>query len=186
MNKATLIRVWDPIVRLFHWSLLTAFAISWLTQEEQYNLHLLAGYTTLGLISLRFVWGLIGTQHARFADFIYSPSTIYADIKSIASGHGKRYIGHSPAAGLMIIALLTGLIVVTISGVALDGAENWSGPMAEMNLYHYTGLIQSVHVMSTNLLLILIALHVLGVLYTSFIHQENLVRTMITGWKREQ
>lgn len=185
MNKTSLIPVWDPFVRLFHWLLVAAFVSSWLTQEEQYNMHLLAGYATLELVCLRFVWGMIGTQHARFTDFAYSPFTIYAYMKSTAAGHSKRYIGHNPAAGVMIFAQLTGLLFVTISGIALDGAENWAGPMAEMNLYHYTGQIQSIHVQSTNLLLILIVLHLLGVLHSSLTHHENLIRAMITGKKRE-
>ena len=185
MNKTSLIPVWDLFVRLFHWLLVAAFVSSWLTQEAQYNFHLLAGYTTLGLICLRFVWGMIGTQHARFTDFAYSPSTIYAYMKSIAGGRSKRYIGHNPAAAVMIFALMTGLLIVTISGIALDGAENWAGPMAEMGLYHYTGHIQSTHVLSTNLLLILIVLHLLGIVHSSLTHRENLIRAMVTGKKRE-
>lgn len=185
MRKPTLVPVWDPFVRLFHWLLVVAFVSSWLTREQQYNLHLLAGYATLILISLRFVWGLIGTRHARFTDFAYSPSTIYAYMKSLTVGRSKRYLGHNPAAGVMIFAQLAGLLAVTISGIALDGAENWSGPMAGMNLYHYTGLIQSTHVVSTWLLLILIFLHLLGVIHSSLTHHENLVRAMITGSKRE-
>lgn len=184
MNKSSLIPVWDPFVRLFHWFLVAAFISSWLTQEQQYNLHLLAGYATLGLICLRIVWGLTGTQYARFSDFIYSPFTIYAYMKSLATGRSKRYIGHNPAAGVMIFALLAGLLSVTLSGIALDGAENWSGPMAEMGLHHYTRLIQSIHIVSTWLLLILIVLHLLGVLHSSLTHRENLVLAMITGRKR--
>jgi cytochrome b len=185
MSKTSLIPVWDPLVRLFHWLLVAAFVSSWLTQEESYDLHLLTGYATLGLICLRFVWGMIGTRHARFTDFIYPPSTIYSYIKSLAGGRSKRYIGHNPVAGVMIFTLLIALLCVTISGIALDGAENWSGPMAEMNLYHYTRQIQYIHVLSTNLLLILIVLHLLGVLFTSLTQHENLVRAMITGRKRE-
>jgi cytochrome b len=185
MHKSSLIPVWDPVVRLFHWLLVAAFATSWLTQEEQYDLHLLAGYTTLGLVCMRLLWGFIGTRYARFTDFVYSPATIYAYLKSITHGCSKRYIGHNPAAGVMILALLTGLLTVIISGIALDAAENWSGPMSEMNLYHYTGQIQFIHTLSSNLLLILILSHLLGVIYTSLAQKENLIRAMITGRKRE-
>lgn len=185
MKKPSLIPVWDPFVRFFHWLLVAAFVSSWLTREQQYDLHLLTGYTTLILISLRFVWGFIGTRHARFTDFAYSPSTIYAYMKSLAVVRSKRYLGHNPAAGVMIFAQLAGLLAVTISGIALDGAENWSGPMAEMKLYLYTGQIQSIHVQSTWLLLILIFLHLLGVIHSSLTHHENLIKAMITGRKRE-
>lgn len=184
MNNHTLIAVWDPVIRLFHWSLVVAFFSSWLTQEEYYNLHLATGYVTLGLICLRIVWGIAGPRYARFTDFIYSPSSIFTYLKSLRDGYPKRFIGHNPAAGVMIMLMLIGLLVVTISGIALDGAENWSGPMAEMNLFRYTGLIQSIHVMSTDVLLALIVLHLMGVIYSSKVHRENLVRAMITGTKR--
>jgi cytochrome b len=184
MNNAGTVAVWDPLVRLFHWSLLGAFLTSWLTQEEQYNLHLQAGYLTLGLICFRILWGLVGTRHARFSDFIYGPRTIHDYLKSLLGGGAERFIGHNPAGGAMILALLLGLLTVTVSGIALDGAENWSGPMAEMNLYRHLELIQTTHELSTDLLLILIVLHLLGVLHASLAHRENLVLAMITGRKR--
>ena len=84
----------------------------------------------------------------------------------------------------MVILLLFGMLTVTISGIALDGAENWSGPMSGMNLFHYTGLIQSIHVITTDILLALIALHLMGILYSSVLHKENLVKSMITGKKQ--
>lgn len=178
------IPVWDPLVRLFHWLLVAAFVTSWLTQEEYYRLHLQAGYATLGLVCFRIVWGMVGPPYARFTDFIHSPSAIYAYLRSIACGCSKRYISHNPAGGAMIVALIAGLLTVTFSGIALDAAENWSGPLAEMGLYRHKNLILSIHVMSTDVLIVLIALHLLGVAHASLVHRENLVRAMITGRKR--
>lgn len=179
-----LIPVWDPFVRLFHWLLVAAFLTSWLTQEEHYNLHLQAGYATLVLVCLRIAWGTVGTHYARFTNFICSPSCVYAYLKSIADGSSERFIGHNPAGGAMIVAQIAGLLTVTISGIALDGAENWSGPFAEMGFYRHTPMIHAIHVQSTNLLLVLIVMHLLGVVHTSLAHRENLVRAMITGKKR--
>ena len=85
----------------------------------------------------------------------------------------------------MVVLLLAGLFVVTLSGIALDAAENWSGPMAEMNLFHYTSLIKSIHSLSTDLLLVAILLHLLGVGLCSLAHRENLLKSMITGKKRK-
>lgn len=184
MNTSVQISVWDPLVRFFHWSLIIAFAVSWFTQEEHYNVHLQAGYTVLGLISVRIIWGLFGSKYARFSDFIYSPSTTTSYIKSMIHGHPKRYIGHNPAAGIMIIILIITLLTVTISGIALDGAENWSGPMAEMQLFQHRDLIMSIHTLSTDILLILITLHLLGVAYSSLTHRENLILSMFNGKKR--
>jgi len=162
-----------------------AFVVSWWTQEESYNLHLLAGYATLVLICARLPWGFVGCKHARFSDFVYSPGQIFAYLKSLPGGSAKRYIGHNPAGGAMAILLLIGLFTVTISGIALDAAENWSGPMSGMNLFRYTSLMKSIHTVSTNLLLIAIAFHLLGVGLSSLAHRENLVKSMFTGKKRK-
>jgi cytochrome b len=185
MNKPPLVTAWDPFIRIFHWSLVVSFVVSWVTQEEFYNLHLQAGYATLGLICMRLAWGFIACGHARFIDFIYSPKAIIAYLKSLPGNNPKRYIGHNPAGGAMVILLLAGLFVVTLSGIALDAAENWSGPMAGMNLFRYTSLIKSIHSLSTNLLLVAIALHLLGVGLSSLAHRENLPKSMITGKKRK-
>ena len=185
MKKNRYITVWDPFVRIFHWLLVASVAVSWITQEQQYNLHLQAGYAALGLICLRLIWGFSGPKYARFSDFLYSPSSLISYLKSMAGHHCKRYTGHNPAGGIMIALLLTSLFIVTLSGIALDGAENWSGPMSGMNLFHYTSQIQTIHLVSSKLLLALIALHLLGVLHASLLHKENLVRAMITGRKRE-
>jgi len=184
MNKTALIRVWDPLLRLFHWLLAVAFLTCWLTQEEHYNLHLQAGYAALGLVCLRIVWGIAGPRHARFTDFIHPPSAVLAYLRALAGGRAKRFIGHNPAGGAMIVMLLLGLLTVGISGIALDGAENWSGPLAEMKLYRHMELIHSLHLLCTDLLWILIALHLLGVLHASLVHRENLAWAMITGRKR--
>lgn len=164
---------------------MVAFVISWATQEEYYNLHLQAGYATLGLVCMRLVWGFIGSKHARFTDFICSPKTIIAYLELLLRGDSKRYIGHNPAGGAMVALLLTGLLAVTLSGIALDAAENWSGPLSGMNLFRYTSFIKSVHSISTDFLLVAIPFHLLGVIYSSLAYRENLIKSMITGKKRE-
>lgn len=186
MNKPALVTAWDPFIRIFHWALVVSFVTSWATREEYYNLHLQAGYATLGLICMRLAWGFIASGHARFSDFIYSPKAIIAYLESLAGKNPQRYIGHNPAGGAMVVLLLAGLLVVTLSGIALDAAENWSGPMAGMNLFRYTSLIKSVHSLSTDLLLIAISLHLLGVGFSSLAHRENLPKSMITGKKRKR
>jgi cytochrome b len=146
MSDHPLITVWDPLIRLFHWLLVGALVVSWVTQEEHYDLHLQSGYTVLALVGFRILWGMIGSRHARFSDFIYSPTAISGYLHSLRKGHSKRFLGHNPAGGAMILMLLISLLTVTISGIALDGAENWSGPMAEMNLFRYKELILRIHV----------------------------------------
>ena len=177
-------RVWDPWVRLFHWFLLITFCLAYWTQEEDYSLHLLAGYSVLGLVCFRIVWGIVGTRHARFADFICRPPIVLAFLKGYVSGSARRYAGHNPAGGYMILALLICLLVITISGVMLDAAENRAGPLSGYRLFLYTDLIDEVHELSTSVCLGLISLHILGVLVSSWLCRENLVAAMITGRKK--
>ncbi len=178
------VRVWDPLVRLFHWSLVAGFITAWATQEESYELHVQAGYLVLGLVCFRIVWGLIGPRHARFRDFLFGPTTTLAYMKDALTGHARRYLGHNPAGGMMVLALLLTLLGLTLSGIALDGAENRAGPLAGTRVFLYGDLIKEIHEQLTHLMLLLIPLHLLGVFFSSRAHDENLVRAMITGNKR--
>ena len=182
MNLQT-ITVWDPLIRIFHWSLLIAYTVAYFTQEQDYNRHLQSGYFILALIAVRLSWGVIGTQYARFTNFIYRPSTIYQYIKALINKQPPAYKGHNPAGGFMVMLLLICLLILCISGVALDAAENRSGPFANTHLFLYQDIIVGVHSVFTYISLTLIVLHITGVLFSSFIHKENLVRAMITGKK---
>ena len=124
------IKVWDPLVRLFHWTLVLAFAIAYVTEEELLDLHVFAGYVILGLIGFRLVWGVIGTRHARFSDFVYSPATIRQFLKDTLALRAKRYIGHNPAGGAMIILMIISLLLTSVTGLATYGTEEQAGPLA--------------------------------------------------------
>ena len=174
------------MIRLFHWSLAASFVISWLSGEEYYNLHLQAGYAVMGLTCLRLVWGFTGPKHARFSDFIHPPASIIGYLGTLPRSNRKRYIGHNPAGGAMVLLMLAGLFVVTLSGIALDAAENWSGPLSGMNLFHYTSLIETIHSAATDFLLGAVLIHLLGVGLSSLLHRENLVKSMLTGKKRRE
>lgn len=178
------IPVWDPLVRLFHWSLLIAFGICYFTQEEEYELHLTAGYFVLGLVLTRIVWGFVGSRHARFGDFLYPPRRVFAHLRGFVHGQLERYIGHTPAGGMMTVFLLLDMLVITLSGIALDGAENRSGPLAETSVFTLQEPIRRVHETGTDIALLLIAIHVAAVLITSRMLKENLPRAMLTGRKR--
>ncbi len=110
------VRVWDPLVRGFHWSLVGAFAIAWLTAEELQPVHEIAGYMVAGLVAFRLVWGVIGSRYARFAQFLRGPSATLAYLGDVARGRERRYLGHNPAGAAMVLALL-----LTLSGTAFTG-----------------------------------------------------------------
>jgi len=201
------IRVWDPLVRIFHWGLVLAFAVSYISGDEESDLHIYAGYAVLGLISFRLVWGFIGTRYARFSDFVRAPQTIITYLKDLAAGRAKHYIGHNPAAGAMILALLLGLFVTSYSGLKVYAIEEGAGPLAqqttEISLIssayadddddehegkHEEGgdedFWEEVHEASANFVLFLVVLHIAGVFVSSKLHKENLVKAMLTGKKK--
>lgn len=177
------ISVWDPLIRLFHWTLVASFVVCYFTQEENYELHLDSGYVVLGAICIRIIWGFIGTKYARFSDFVYFPGTVIRYASQLFRRKADKYIGHNPAGGAMIIILLLTLLVLTISGVCLDAAENRAGPLADGNLFMYLDIVQDTHIISTNVMLGLIFLHIIGVFSSSYLHKENLVKAMVTGNK---
>jgi cytochrome b len=197
-----MVRVWDPVVRVFHWGLVAAFATAWLTADELQPVHEIAGYTVAGLLAFRIIWGLVGSRYARFAQFLKGPGETLAYLGDMTRGRERRYLGHNPAGAAMIVALL-----VTLSGTAFtgwlmedearvamlpampsivapaladdDGDEREYGARGDVE-----GPLKEVHETLANLMLLLAALHVGGVVLASFRHHENLARAMVTGDKR--
>ena len=177
-------KVWDLAIRLFHWSLVAAFAISYITEDEWLTLHTNSGYFIAALLIFRILWGFAGSRHARFRDFVYSPSTIIDYLRKSLRFQSPRYLGHNPAGGAMVVVMLLMLSITVTSGIALLGASEFAGPMAGLFQGEAAELLEEVHEASANLMLLLTALHLGGVLFSSLAHRENLVKAMITGLKR--
>jgi cytochrome b len=167
------VKVWDLFVRLFHWSLVTLFVIAFATGDETERVHLAAGYAIAGLLALRIVWGFIGPRHARFTDFVRSPREAMAYLRDAMLLRARRTIGHNPAGGLMIIALIVMLAGTCVTGALMTTDATWGSKAME-----------EAHELLANATIGLVALHLLGVLVASFEHRENLVKAMITGRKR--
>jgi cytochrome b len=192
-----MIKVWDPVQRLFHWSLVAAIAIAWLTAEASGTSHEWVGYFALGLIGFRVIWGLIGTCYARFAQFIRGPQQVIGYARDMLRWREKRYVGHNPLGALMVIALLgataaagfTGWLVAEPERIAmLPEMPNLVAPaFADSDGREYgagmEGVLEETHEFFASLLVFLISLHVVGVIYTSRRHKENLARAMVTGKK---
>jgi len=178
--------VWDPLVRLFHWSLLVAFVTVWFSGEDYLPVHTTAGYVVLSLLALRIIWGLVGTPHARFADFIHTPGDILRFVRLTLQGKGPSYRGHNPLAGLMVLALLTSLSLTGLLGLLLYGAADRLGPLAgwlPAVSPALTPRLEQVHEWMGNFTLWLIMAHVSGVVLESLLQREDLTRAMITGYK---
>lgn len=170
---APAVLVWDAPVRVFHWLTVLCFAGAWLTAEsERWRLaHVTLGYTLAGLVAFRLVWGLVGTQHARFANFVRGPAAVLAHLRDLARGHVDGHAGHNPAGALAIVGLLGLAIAVSVSGWAL-----FDGPGGEW--------LEDVHEAAASLMLALVGVHVAGVALASWLGRDNLVRAMVSGRKR--
>lgn len=132
MNDQREIRVWDPLVRIFHWTLVAAFFTAYLIEAEGELawLHTNAGYLIVILLGVRVVWGLVGPRHARFSDFVTGPFTAASYLVAEVAGRARRYLGHNPAGGWMAIALMLSLLATSVTGMALYAAEEGAGPLA--------------------------------------------------------
>ncbi len=124
------IPIWDPFLRLSHWILVVAFFIAYFSEDDLLSLHVWAGYVLGVIVLLRIVWGVVGPRHARFSDFLYRPTEVMMYMRELLSLRGKRYLGHSPAGGAMVVTLLVGLLVTVGSGVVLYAIEEDAGPLA--------------------------------------------------------
>lgn len=210
MSSEATVKVWDPVVRVFHWSLALFFIISYLSSDlEDSPIHPLSGYAIVVLLMIRLVWGIVGTKHARFSDFIYSRAEISAYAKSLISGKAKRYLGHNPLGGLMIFLLFASLTMTTLTGMLYYGAEEGKGPLAgaiaQQSIQmpalistahaddddHEHGdekyeWLEEVHEFFGNFTLFLVLIHLAGVFVESVLHKESLVRAMWNGRKRSE
>src|SRR5512139_1315947 len=207
--EKSMVKVWDIAVRVFHWSLVILFFVAYFTGDDEDMLHVYAGYGVLALVVFRIVWGFVGTQHARFSDFIYGPAATLRYVKSLFSPKPLHYLGHNPLGGWMVVALLLSLIGTCWSGLEAYG-EKGHGPLAQVEIRLISSAMADddeedrgepgtmrgkaegeefwgeIHETLSNLTLLLVFLHVAGVLIASAIHRENLIKAMVTGYKSRQ
>jgi cytochrome b len=172
MEKSRIV-VWDLPVRVFHWLLALSFAGAFVTAESERvrDVHVALGYTFMGLLAFRIVWGLIGSRHARFASFVRGPRAVMRYLASLASGRPEHHAGHNPAGGWAIVAMLVLGLAVAASGYFVYSDMGGRA-------------LEALHEGAANAMLALVIVHVVAVLASSVVHRENLVAAMITGRKR--
>jgi len=184
MKTKNIVQVWDLPLRLFHWLLVVAFLIAFITEDDFLSLHVWAGYSIAGLLVFRFIWGFTGNQYARFSNFVCRPQQSIAYLNNALVHKAKRYIGHNPAGAVMVVLLLISLLIATITGFAVYGAEQNAGPLASITMQN-EDFWEEAHELFANATLLLVIIHIIGVAFESFLHQENLVKSMLTGNKRK-
>ncbi|MGD9501751.1 MAG: cytochrome b/b6 domain-containing protein [Methyloceanibacter sp.] len=178
------IYVWDPFVRVFHWTLAVAFTVAYLTEDDLLSVHVWAGYLVGALVLARIVWGFIGPEHARFSDFIYAPGTALRYVRDLLLFRAERHLGHSPGGGYMVVLLLIFLAATVVTGLVVYGGDQQAGPLAGMFTEETGEAMEEVHEVIANITLALVIAHIAAVVLASFAHRENLVRAMVTGYKR--
>ena len=184
MKTDELIKVWDLPLRIFHWLLVAAFSVSYLTEDELLPFHVWAGYLIGALLIFRLIWGFLGNDYARFSNFICSPVKSFSYLKDLIALKSKRYIGHNPAGSAMIFLLLFNLLLTVISGLAFYGTAQGAGPLAALAGSSYEHLLEETHEVFANFTLFLVFVHIIGVAFESYMHHENLARAMVYGFKK--
>jgi len=173
VTMATRILVWDIPTRIFHWLLAGSFIGAFVTAESEMfrAVHVALGYLLLALIGFRIVWGIVGTRYARFSAFAFGPSKVWAYLKSLLTRSPQHYLGHNPAGSWAIYGLL-------LLGV-LAGATGYA-------TYNEIGgeWFEELHEALANTMLALVGVHIAGVVVSSLLHRENLVKSMINGYKQ--
>lgn len=197
MNRE--IKVWDIATRTFHWSLAGSFFIAYLTGDEENLLHIYSGYFIVGLLGFRLFWGIIGPRYVRFNHFVYSIKTTLTYLQSILLGRPIYYLGHNPLGGWMAVLLLFSLALTSWTGLELYAQEG-KGPLAsvENSLIHAAHAdderhdrenekgeewLEELHEALASFSLLLVFVHIGGVFVSGWLHKENLVKAMWTGYK---
>jgi len=219
-NDRNTVKVWDPLIRIGHWILVLGFFTAYFSEDDFKTLHVWAGYVVGAYLLARITWGFIGSKYARFYNFVYSPTKIFQYLKHLVARKSQHYIGHNPAGGAMVIALLLSLSATTFTGLKLYAVEDNKGPFAisaeqSKTQIQFSNLIsvanaddqdseveeseeiennheadkpgedywEELHEVFANLTLLLVFLHISGVIVSSYIDKEKLVKAMLTGKK---
>jgi len=168
----TKIKVWDPLVRVFHWSLVGLFAANALIVDDDSKVHEGVGYALVALVAVRLAWGFVGSRYARFSSFPPSLSGAVRQMTDIAKGRTPLHTGHTPLGALMIYNLLLAMMVIGLSGYLMTTDAFWGVAWPE-----------TLHEAAVTWAELSVALHIAAVIFESRRTRINLPRAMVTGYK---
>lgn len=167
------VKVWDPFIRFFHWSLVSCVLLNQFVLEAGETAHQWTGYFACALVLARLVWGFVGSRHARFADFFPTPARLSAHLKALRQGQHPQYLGHNPVAALMMLGLMLTILSLGVTGW-LQGTDAFFGEEWLMEL----------HEVLANGMLLAAGLHAAAAILMGRLERVRLVRAMITGVKQ--
>lgn len=180
------VQVWDVPIRVFHWTLVVLLVSQVLTATIGGNAmqyHVLGGYTILTLVVFRIVWGIIGSHHALFQNFLRGPGSVHRYAVALINGKHERHIGHNPLGGWSVALMLLSLLVQTATGLFADDEIMTSGPLEKYVSDDTSSLMSAIHEINALVLAVLVTVHVAAVLYYLVRWKENLIVPMVTGRK---
>lgn len=182
------IRVWDIPTRLFHWLLVSVFfsALLFSWRDSDLDYHIMAGYLLLGLIIFRFSWGFAGPRYSRFSDFVKGWSAVRSFVLKALRREPIRYMGHNPAVGWFVIALLTVLTLTALTGIIIYAGEEGRGAFAGFISYGMAEFARPAHTYIAYFAVFLVTGHILAALFHDFILKERIIVSMITGYKEDE
>jgi cytochrome b len=173
MRPRAPVPVWDLPLRLLHWATALCVLVAWVTPNSYDTLHRSAGYAILVLVPLRLLWGFVGTRYSRFRNPLRVYRALPRYLLDVGQGRSRRYLGLNPAGSAIAMAMLGLLVISAVSG--------W---MQVTLRFFGVAWVQDMHTCSSYAVMLLVLVHLVGVLLTSIRQRENLLRAMITGWKR--
>ncbi len=165
------IRVWDPLVRVLHW-ILVGCVISNLLNESGYPVHRALGLIASATVIVRLVWGFVGPQYARFSDWFPTPARLVPYVKALLRNEAPRHVGHNPAGAVMMLALMALVLGLGVSGYLMT-----------TDAFYENDILKELHETLVGILVAAVVLHVIAALYESWKHRENLIGSMVHGYK---
>ena len=178
------LKIWDLPTRLCHWSLVALVAMSWWSGEqgsEAFDYHQWSGYGILSLLLFRLAWGVVGGEYSRFAQFVHGPRRVLCAVRDLLTPTPLAQPGHNPLGGWMVVALLIGLTVQTVTGLFANDDIMNEGPLMAWVDKDLSDTLSGVHTINFVVLLSLISVHVVAIVYHRLRKGEHLTLAMITG-----
>jgi cytochrome b len=184
-NAARTVLVWDLPTRLFHWLTVVLVAAAYVTERLNWmNWHVIAGTALLALLLFRLVWGVVGSETARFAHFLTSPRTAARHLMHLFRREPDAQIGHNPAGGWMVLLLLALLLAEVLTGIVDNNDIADAGPLTDLMPAPVADAISDLHALLWDALLAAVALHLAAIAAYAVAKGHHLLRPMLTGRKQ--